>query len=413
MTRTSMISLVLFVLAVLISGIYVKLVVGNPSQSIYDTSFIETDPLAILIRRLTTPVVFCLVALIIFSGNSGELGKWNAFFIMLPIVAVLLLSLLVKLQDYSQILRSGNFILYSSAAVLLSTSRAVSRMMQISLARLAVGSIVVVVVLYISGSQFIYFSDGFNSRFSGLFFHKGQMSNFLAIGLICFICSAWRSERPILFWVIVACFLSFIAYGATVSTYGGLVAALVARKFFKATLYLAFVFALTLPLTNSFLGTAFEIIGRDATLTGRTVLWDFALSKASEAPLFGHGFVSIASSSEWLILLQVFSNDSFLIPHSHNLWLEIFYKFGFIGIAVFSFVLVFLPSQIGPSKDPAILTARSICAFYTIKSGLVVPFLDTGFDTFVYMFSVALLFQARSGGRLNLRISRSRHRMVS
>jgi O-antigen ligase len=79
-----------------------------------------------------------------------------------------------------------------------------------------------------------------------------------------------------------------------------------------------------------------ETMGRDATLTGRTGVWDVVLGLTGN-PLFGTGFESF-----WLgqRLEKIWSIYWWHPNEAHNGYLEVYLNLGWIGIALLAVVLV-------------------------------------------------------------------------
>jgi exopolysaccharide production protein ExoQ len=72
-------------------------------------------------------------------------------------------------------------------------------------------------------------------------------------------------------------------------------------------------------------------LGRSATLTGRTRIWRMSLDNIAERPWLGYGFGAFWRSGEveartmWQML-------HWIVPHAHNLWLEIGLGLGIAGM---------------------------------------------------------------------------------
>jgi O-antigen ligase len=78
----------------------------------------------------------------------------------------------------------------------------------------------------------------------------------------------------------------------------------------------------------------------DPTLTGRTVIWQFALEKISEHPWLGYGFGSF-----WRVGTGVPSVDEapgFVakMPHAHNGYIDILLQIGVVGSVLFTAVIL-------------------------------------------------------------------------
>lgn len=71
-----------------------------------------------------------------------------------------------------------------------------------------------------------------------------------------------------------------------------------------------------------------------ATFTGRTYIWESVISSISKSPLFGYGYQEFVATD----LSQFYSQREF--DSAHNLWLQVAFQGGFIGLAFF-FLLYF------------------------------------------------------------------------
>jgi O-antigen ligase len=87
----------------------------------------------------------------------------------------------------------------------------------------------------------------------------------------------------------------------------------------------------------------FELFGKDTTLTGRTILWQYVIDNITKKPLLGWGFYSF-----WLpgnpATLQIYeelrANNwvTGFIANAHNGLLELLLEIGFLGTSVFIFL---------------------------------------------------------------------------
>lgn len=85
----------------------------------------------------------------------------------------------------------------------------------------------------------------------------------------------------------------------------------------------------------------FQLLGRDATLTGRTDIWSALVGIIEARPLFGYGygaFWDIGSEPAYQVRLAT----EWLVPTAHNGWLETALSIGLVGLAglVLNFILV-------------------------------------------------------------------------
>ncbi|MGB3627392.1 MAG: O-antigen ligase [Henriciella sp.] len=78
-------------------------------------------------------------------------------------------------------------------------------------------------------------------------------------------------------------------------------------------------------------GLIFELLGRDATLTGRTDIWGALIGAINDRPWFGYGygaFWGLASEPAYKVRLAT----EWLVPTAHNGWLETALSLGLVGL---------------------------------------------------------------------------------
>lgn len=81
-------------------------------------------------------------------------------------------------------------------------------------------------------------------------------------------------------------------------------------------------------------GAALEGVGKDRTLTGRTILWDIGIAAFLERPLLGYGFKGYWESPETTVqyLRMVIGHELWFF---HNNFIEVAVGFGVIGAVLF------------------------------------------------------------------------------
>jgi exopolysaccharide production protein ExoQ len=136
-----------------------------------------------------------------------------------------------------------------------------------------------------------------------LFAHANSMTSFL-----CFI---------LVSGVIVAMSISSLARRPPIAT----------------TLTVLVLLIVAVPLVFSVGTDLFHVVGRDGTLTGRTGIWDEALSMVTN-PVLGSGFESF-----WL-KVTLDEGRSFHLNEAHNGYLEVYLNLGIVGICLLAVVVL-------------------------------------------------------------------------
>jgi exopolysaccharide production protein ExoQ len=180
----------------------------------------------------------------------------------------------------------------------------------------------------------------------GAFTHKNVLGSFMLLHMftsLCLLAQGWRPRLTGLGFFGAAALL--VLSGSTSSLLigvmigGGLIPVAVIYRanvnFAKAWVGAGIVFlamAAVIILMTGFdpLGALLGSVGKDATLTGRTVLWDFGWQAYLDKPWLGHGFRAYWESETTTVLLlrYVMQQD---LEIFHNNFVEVAVAFGFLG----------------------------------------------------------------------------------
>jgi len=103
----------------------------------------------------------------------------------------------------------------------------------------------------------------------------------------------------------------------------------------------------------------------DVTIRMRQQIWEQAIITIKESPLLGHGFMSYG------FLFNVVYNSR-LVPHAHNILIDMLLNFGIIGTLLFSYYFVryyydlvkaWLSKNKDSEKATVLIFAVSVAAF--------------------------------------------------
>ena len=85
----------------------------------------------------------------------------------------------------------------------------------------------------------------------------------------------------------------------------------------------------------------FKLLGKDATLTGRTRIWGAALEEIRKAPLLGYGYQAVWQDADrWAPLAWITKHAKFKAEHAHNSWIETLLGLGYVGLTAFALVML-------------------------------------------------------------------------
>lgn len=106
------------------------------------------------------------------------------------------------------------------------------------------------------------------------------------------------------------------------------------------------------------------ILGKDATLTGRTKIWAAVIRQIAQHPWLGVGYgAAWSGDSPWAVVAEITKEAGFRPSHAHSSWLEQWLSLGIGGLVLWT--AYFLETWV-----------RAVRALFTDKGAyLVVPFL--------------------------------------
>ncbi|MDJ0921513.1 MAG: O-antigen ligase [Henriciella sp.] len=214
----------------------------------------------------------------------------------------------------------------------------------IGLTWLTIASISALVAILVPG--FGVHQDIHPGAWRGMYYEKNQLGAHMAAasficGFMALMDTDWRRVWVIGFGICTGLVLmstSTTALLALLLGTGILVAALWMKRGQLTTVFGVWIGCVAVLIGSAILVLAPELIlsvlGKDATLTGRTDIWSASIEVISERPWLGYGYGAFwAPDSEpafWV--REVLEWES---PTAHNAWLDIAIALGLIGLVLF------------------------------------------------------------------------------
>jgi len=185
----------------------------------------------------------------------------------------------------------------------------------------------------------------------GVFTHKNILGRIMALAILtASIYFLEIKSHKIIILTTIILFTGLIVFSSSISS---LVILLVVFLFIALSKLVKYNIHLVLSLTaflilimgvsGAILYSNFEhimlILGRDPTLTGRTVLWGYIFDFISEKPFFGYGYQSFWLGYDGINSRTIYEIFNYEFSHAHNGYLDILLQIGVIGFVLFLFQL--------------------------------------------------------------------------
>lgn len=216
----------------------------------------------------------------------------------------------------------------------------------------------------------------FPGAWRGLWIEKNTLGELMAFASLTFAATALFQPRRALFWwsmtalgiVLLGLSQSKTALVALMLGAGGLGFTLLARRggaVSVAASWLAVTVAVGLGAAVVIQPDLFlSLLGKDATLTGRTKIWAAIWRLIQARPVLGYGYGAVWSDQTgWGPVQWIIKQAGFRPEHAHDTWLEQWLGLGLVGLCAWS---AFYLSLMG----------KTIWAVFTNRGALLVfPFL--------------------------------------
>lgn len=186
----------------------------------------------------------------------------------------------------------------------------------------------------------------FPGAWRGLWMEKNGLGGLMALGF-CLLSAAavLNPNRARLWWSFAGLALVLVLMSTSKTSLvsllvGGMALAfvLVVRRGPAAGAAMTWVAVTGVALLGGFVLVAadvfFAILGKDATLTGRTEIWSAAMRQIELKPWLGYGYSAVwDDTSGWGPFAWISKHAGFQAHHAHNSWIEQWLGMGILGLA--------------------------------------------------------------------------------
>jgi O-antigen ligase len=253
----------------------------------------------------------------------------------------------------------------------------------------------------------------FPGAWRGLWAEKNALGGYMTIGFVVFAAAAAMEPRRRLLWsgfavlalglvlmstsktslvslmlgAAIFCFVFMARRGpimAVLASFGAVVAilALASFIFFSADV-------------------AFALLGKDATLTGRTNIWQGVMYEIQQRPLLGYGYGAVwDDKTGWGPVYWIVKIAGFRPAHAHNSWLEQWLGLGLVGLCAWSlyFAQTLILAIVAVYRDKGAFLALPFILVYglvTMTESIAVVYNDFHWVMFVAV-SIKLVYPDRA-----------------
>jgi exopolysaccharide production protein ExoQ len=133
----------------------------------------------------------------------------------------------------------------------------------------------------------------------------------------------------------------------------------------------------------------FGLLGKDATLTGRTQIWAAVMHRIDERPWLGYGYAATwDNTAPYGPLSWIIHDAGFRPHHAHNSWLEQWLALGVVGLVAWSafFLQTLVANIVALYRDKGAYLALPYFVIYaltTVSESIAVQYNDMRWMIFV------------------------------
>jgi exopolysaccharide production protein ExoQ len=202
--------------------------------------------------------------------------------------------------------------------------------------------IVLVLLVYLVAPEYVIDYSAYGGAWRGLSTYKNTFGEYMAVAVLLLALVRFRRFSWLRYvFLLIAAGLLFLSHSATAVVCGALTLAAVplwrlmrGKQRLLIGVLVAITFLLGIYWLLAFPETIFQVLGRDATLTGRTDLWSKLLSVIADRPVLGYGYAAFWTGSNAEVL-NVWIGAGRLVPIADNGYIDLCLSLGAAGLALF------------------------------------------------------------------------------
>lgn len=260
---------------------------------------------------------------------------------LLAIAVLAWLSTAWSVQPMVTLRRSVGLLAATTIAVYLGERYSIPEFARL-LARTLCLIMMLILVLYLVAPEYVIDYSAYGGAWRGLSAYKNTFGEHMAFAFLLLVLVRFHS-LPWARYVFlpIAAGLLVLSRSATAVVCGVLALAAVPlwrlvrrEQRFIVYILVALIFLIGMYCVLAFPEALFQVLGRDATLTGRTRLWTILLPVVANRPILGYGYAAFWDGLKPEVL-SVWINAGRLVPVADNGYIDLWLSLGAVGVFLF------------------------------------------------------------------------------
>jgi O-antigen ligase len=304
-----------------------------------------------LIRAFFYPVYACGIGLSVLAWRRVADASWRTL-ILLGLIVLALASAAWSIDPDTTIRRFVAVAATTLCAYAMASRFSWRRLTEV----IALSFVILMVVCYLMAILFPKLgrmTELFPGAWRGVWVEKNSLGSTMAIGFIAAAAAAlhnpgrwrWWAGSAVLMLALVIFSTSKTSLVSILIGSAGIFAIWLAGRgpitgiavvWLGVTAMLAMI---TVVLVDP--GLLFSLLGKDATFTGRTFIWDGIMRQIQTRPYTGFGYGAVWSNEgKWTPLAKIVAVAGFRPYHAHSSWLEMWLGMGLGGLILWGLVVL-------------------------------------------------------------------------
>ena len=296
-----------------------------------------------LIRAIWYPV-YGLVIILLGLGFQNTLSALWRSPLLVALLALTMISAVWSIDPSTTIRRSVAVIVTSLFGYALAARFSWARLLEVL-------GLVFVILMGLSLFMVIVFpslgkmTELFPGAWRGLWPEKNNFGSLMAIAFTVFVGAGLENKsRRGLWWLLALVAAAFVLFSTSKTALMSLIIALGLITYLSLTkrgpviaIGLTWVAIVSMTLLVIFIFIEpeifFKLLGKDATFTGRTQIWEAIARLMQERPMTGYGYGVLWSlEGPWAPIARIVKWISFRPYHAHSTWYSVWLDLGRIGL---------------------------------------------------------------------------------